>query len=113
MQIEAGKGVDQPLVNESYFHDGARWERDIYRRLEISRNVWRVVAVAALICLAIGLLTLLSLVPLKSTEVVTLLVDKATGFVEVAKPLEEGGPISQREAVTRCTTPCQGPQCAA
>ena len=31
----------------------------------------------------------------------TLLVDKATGFVEVARPLEEGGPISQREAVTQ------------
>ena len=101
MQTEAESGADRPLVNDSYFHDGARWERDIYRRLEISRNVWRVVAVVALVCLAIGLLTLLSLVPLKSTEVVTLLVDKATGFVEVAKPLEEGGPISQREAVTQ------------
>ena len=30
-----------------------------------------------------------------------MLVDKATGFVEVARPLEEGGPISEREAVTQ------------
>ena len=41
------------------------------------------------------------LIPLKSTEVVTLLVDKATGYVEVARPLESGGPISEREAVTQ------------
>ena len=27
--------------------------------------------------------------------------DKATGYVEVARPLESGGPISEREAVTQ------------
>jgi type IV secretion system protein VirB8 len=32
------------LVKDSYYHDGARWERDVYRRLELSRNAWRVVA---------------------------------------------------------------------
>jgi len=41
------------------------------------------------------------LLPLKSLEVVTLLVDKTTGFVEVAKPLEAGGELTQRESVTR------------
>ncbi|MGJ0620483.1 MAG: virB8 family protein [Methylocystis sp.] len=98
---QADGGADKPLVHDSYFSDGARWERDIYRRVEISRNVWRTVAVVALLCLLMGLLALWSMVPLKSTEVVTLVVDKATGFVEVGRPLEEGGPISQREAVTQ------------
>ena len=64
-------------------------------------TAWRVVSVVLCLALFGALWSLLALIPLKSTEVVTLLVDKATGFVEVARPLEEGGPISQREAVTQ------------
>jgi len=98
---EAQGGATRQIVSDSYFHDGARWERDIYRKLQWSRNAWRVVAVVlGLIALA-SLVVLGMLVPLKSTEVVTLLVDKSTGFVEVARPLEAGGPISEREAVTQ------------
>ena len=44
---------------------------------------------------------MIALLPLKSFEVVTLVVDKATGFTEIARPLIEGGPISEREAVTQ------------
>ncbi|MDE2579105.1 MAG: type VI secretion protein [Hyphomicrobiales bacterium] len=91
----------KPFVKGSYYDDGARWERDIYRRLELSRNAWRVVAALLGLGLVIGLATLWQLVPLKSTEVVTLVVDKATGFVEIGRPLEQGGPISEREAVTQ------------
>ena len=90
-----------PLVSDSYFHDGARWERDIYRRLELSRNAWRAVSALLGLALVASLSLLWRLVPLKSFEVVTLLVDKTTGFVEVARPLQQGGPISQREAVTQ------------
>src|SRR5208283_4350780 len=89
------------LVKDSYYHDGARWERDVYRRLELSRNAWRLVAIGSLASLGVGLVGLALLIPLKSIEVVTLVVDKATGFTQVARPLEEGGPISQREAVTQ------------
>ena len=71
------------------------------RRLELSRNAWRIVAALLGLALVAGLALLWQLVPLKSMEVVTLLVDKATGYVEVARPLEEGGPISEREAVTQ------------
>src|SRR6516164_7620161 len=81
---------DVALVKDSYYHDGARWERDVYRRLELSRNAWRLVAIGSLASLAIGLICLSLLIPLKST-----------GFTQIARPLEEGGPISQREAVTQ------------
>ncbi|RTL79054.1 MAG: type VI secretion protein [Hyphomicrobiales bacterium] len=101
MSDDVQAGGRSPLVNDSYFHDGARWERDIYRRLELSRNAWRVVASLMSLALLAALLALFMLIPLKSTEVVTLLVDKATGYVEVARPLERGGPISEREAVTQ------------
>ena len=101
MTSGTGAGGKPPLVDDSYYNDGARWERDIYRKLELSRNAWRVVAALVGLALCAALIALVSLVPLKSTEVVTLVVDKATGFVEVARPLESGGPISQREAVTQ------------
>ena len=101
MAEKADAPAEGALVKDSYYHDGARWERDIYRRLELSRNAWRLVAIGSLACLGVGLVGLALLIPLKSTEVVTLVVDKATGFTQVARPLEEGGPISQREAVTQ------------
>jgi len=101
MTTDADDGRVRPLVKGHYYEDGARWERDVYRRLELSRDSWRVVSVVLCLALFGALWSLLALIPLKSTEVVTLLVDKATGFVEVARPLEEGGPISQREAVTQ------------
>ncbi len=101
MSDDVQAGGRSPLVNDSYYHDGARWERDIYRRLELSRNAWRVVASLIGLALLAALVALFMLIPLKSTEVVTLLVDKATGYVEVARPLESGGPISEREAVTQ------------
>ena len=101
MSDDVETGGRSPLVNDSYYHDGARWERDIYRRLELSRNAWRVVAGLMGLALLAVLVALFMLIPLKSTEVVTLLVDKATGYVEVARPLESGGPISEREAVTQ------------
>jgi type IV secretion system protein VirB8 len=101
MSEDVETGGRSQLVSDSYYHDGARWERDIYRRLELSRNAWRVVAsLIGLVLLAV-LVALFMLIPLKSTEVVTLLVDRATGYVEVARPLEGGGPISEREAVTQ------------
>ncbi|MFY9656827.1 MAG: type IV secretion system protein [Methylocystis sp.] len=101
MSDDVQTGGRSPLVNDSYYHDGARWERDIYRRLELSRNAWRVVASLMGLALLAVLVALFMLIPLKSTEVVTLLVDRATGYVEVARPLESGGPISEREAVTQ------------
>jgi type IV secretion system protein VirB8 len=101
MSDDVETGGRSPLVSDSYYHDGARWERDIYRRLELSRNAWRLVAGLMGLALLAVLVALFMLIPLKSTEVVTLLVDKATGFVEVARPLESGGPISEREAVTQ------------
>jgi type IV secretion system protein VirB8 len=88
-------------VNPNYYDEGVRWEQAIYQSVVTSRNVWRGVAVILGLCLlaALGILGLL--VPLKSFDVVTLIVDKTTGFVEVARPLEQGGTVSQQEAVTR------------
>ena len=49
MTTDADDGRTSPLVKGHYYEDGARWERDIYRRLELSRNSWRVVSVVLIV----------------------------------------------------------------
>jgi type IV secretion system protein VirB8 len=89
------------LVDPRYYSEGMTWEAATYQRIANSLRVWRGVALVLGLALlaAIGLLGFL--LPLKTFEVVTLIVDKTTGFVEVARPLEQGGTISKQEAVTR------------
>lgn len=98
---ERQNGSDEDPVGKSYYRDGERWEQEVYRKVALSRDVWRIVAVCLGAGVAVALGVLWELVPLKSTEVVVLEVDKTTGFTQVARPLEEGGPISERDAVTQ------------
>lgn len=90
-----------PRVDPRYYSAGQRWEESVYRSVSISRNVWRLAALLLALALVVALGTLYALVPLKQLEVVTLLVDKTTGHVEVARPLEPNGPLSENESVTR------------
>ena len=77
-----------PDVDKNYYSDGLRWETAVYRSAVGSRNVWRTISALLGVALILSLATVYALLPLKSLEVVTLLVDKTTGFVEVAKPME-------------------------
>jgi type IV secretion system protein VirB8 len=88
-------------VNPNYYDEGVRWEQSVYQRTVNSLRVWRGVALILGLGLLVALGALILLLPLKTFEVVTLTVDKTTGFVEVARPLEQGGTVSQQEAVTR------------
>ena len=99
--MSAPSPVETPEVDKNYYADGVRWETAVYRSVVLSRNIWRTVSVLLGCALIIALAALYALIPLKSMEVVTLLVDKTTGFVEVARPLEPGGELTQRESVTR------------
>ena len=96
----AAAGASAPAVDPRYYADGQRWEEAVYRSIRWSRNGWRLAAILLGGGLAVSLGALYELVPLKGMEVVTLLVDKTTGFVEVAQPLKRGA-LSQSEAVTR------------
>lgn len=71
------------------------------RSLRSALYFWRVLATLLALIIAVALGLIWFMIPLKSFEVVTLLVDKTTGFVEVAQPLDRGGALSQREAVLR------------
>jgi type IV secretion system protein VirB8 len=84
-----------------YFDEAQSWDSVVNRSVRASRNAWRAVSVVLGLCVVTSLGLLWALLPLKSFDVVTLLVDKTTGFVEVAEPLERTGPLSQNEALLR------------
>ena len=88
-------------VDSSYYAEGERWETSVYRSVAASRAVWRSIALILGCCLIAALTALVLLIPLKSFEVVTLAVDKTTGFVEVMRPLQDSGDLTQSESVTR------------
>jgi type IV secretion system protein VirB8 len=98
--MSAQSPADARQVDKNYYSDGVRWETAVYRSVVWSRNIWRTISALLGMALILALAALYALIPLKSFEVVTLLVDKTTGFVEVARPLEPGGELTQRESVT-------------
>lgn len=86
-------------VDSRYYDEGLRWEDDTYRSLRRSRalawtisGVFGAIALLALLCLAL-------LIPLKQFEPYVVTVDRATGYLEVARALKPGD-LSQDEAVT-------------
>ena len=92
-----GIAQEKRVVDPRYYDEAVRWETSENSAIRLSRNVWRTISVIIGLALVAALGALWALVPLKSVEVVTLLVDKTTGFVEVAQPLERGGELSQKD----------------
>ena len=89
-----------PPRSASRYYDEARtWEHDISRRNRNSRAIAWIIASVMTILAGTALLALVLLVPLKSYEPYMVVVDKATGFVEVKRPMAEGV-LNQDEAVT-------------
>jgi type IV secretion system protein VirB8 len=91
--------VDPHRVDPRYYVEGATWEHDIARRNRNSRSLAWIVATIMSVVAVGSLATLALLVPLKTYEPYMVVVDKATGFVEVKRPMAEG-PLTQDEAVT-------------
>ena len=91
---------DPPAKPDSkYFAEGQSWEHDIARRNRASRAIAWIVALVMTLIAVMALVALVLLVPLKSYEPYMVVVDKATGFVEVKRPMAEGV-LTQDEAVT-------------
>lgn len=73
---------------EAYYVEADSWAKDRQEELRASRRVaWIVAAVAAGIA-ALEAIALVVLMPLKTVEPYTLLVDRHTGFVQALNPLE-------------------------
>jgi len=71
---------------KEYFDDQRQWARDTVASDRKSRRLAWAIAVVALGLAAIQSFVLLAILPLKTKETVTLLVDRTTGFTEVLDP---------------------------
>ena len=75
---------------DTYYEQGAGWNADRLKGLRIAQRIaWTVAFVAALVAsLEAG--AIMIMMPLKTVEPYTLLVDKTTGYVQPLRPLEPG-----------------------
>lgn len=90
---------EQGLVDKRYYAAGASWEDDTHRSLRRSRTSAWIVTVFMSIVALLSLVAVVMLIPLKQFEPYMVVVDKSTGFLEVARALKPGS-LSQNEAVT-------------
>lgn len=94
--------TDQDLIDtdDGYVSGSGSWHESTMDRIERSRRVaWYVAAAFGILALLLAIAVVLML-PLKSTEPYTLLVDRQTGNVEALTPLDEQV-ITPDSALTR------------
>lgn len=72
---------------DAYYREADSWGRDREQSLEASRRIAWIVAGAATIVAVLEAVALIVLLPLKTVEPYTLLVDRHTGFVQALEPL--------------------------
>lgn len=85
---------------DAYYKEAETWATDKIAALNTSnRRAWLIAWTAAVIALAEAI-ALIALLPLKTVEPYTLLVDRQTGHVEALQPLD-GTAITPNEALTR------------
>ena len=87
-----------PIDLSSYWKAGASWEAELYRKERRSRKIAWTVATVAGISTLLSLSALNLLVPLKQFEAVVVVADRTTGFVEVARSLNESK-LSENDAI--------------
>lgn len=88
-----------PAIDPRYYSAGATWEDETHRNLKRSRTfAWLLTGASFLVATA-SLFALVMLMPLKQFEPYMVEVDKATGYLEIARALKPGD-LSQNEAVT-------------
>ena len=84
---------------EEYYKQGATWDQEIIANALLSKKrAW----IFAFLCMGISVLSLLTLIlilPLKTFEPYVITVDRSTGYLEVAKGLNDTT-LSQDEAIT-------------
>lgn len=74
---------------DTYYKEAETWAGDRQDELRKSRRLaWRIAAGACALALLLAIAIVL-LVPLRTVETVTLLVDRNTGFVQQIRPMEE------------------------
>ena len=89
-----------PAARAGYYASAATWASDVNAAMRRSRNTaWVVAGVAAALAILQGL-ALLLLLPLKTLVPYAFVVDRQSGYIELARPLQ-GQTLSENTAVTQ------------
>ena len=85
---------------QAYYAEAATWAGDVHGSLRASRRVAWIVAGAASLIAVLEAIALVLLMPLKSVQPYTIVVDRQTGYVQSAAGLKPGR-LTQDQAVTQ------------
>lgn len=77
-------------VLSAYYREAGSWANDQVAALQNSRRTAWIIATVAIGLAIVEAVALIILMPLKTVEPYTLLVDRTTGYVQALKPLEPG-----------------------
>ena len=90
-------------IDKKYFEDALSWDIEIYQNAQKKAKNYAALSAILLILLFLCLVIIALLVPLKTVEPYVVQVDRASGMVEVKRPLKESGvqAISESEAITK------------
>ena len=87
-------------AEKRYYEEAGMWDAEVFRTARGQRRVlWWLNGVSWTITLLMAL-ALMLMMPLKTVEPYVIEVDRASGLVEVKRPIYEGG-ITQNEAITK------------
>lgn len=78
----------KPASREAYYEEAGTWAHDRQDALRASRRVAWIVAGAAVVVAVFEATALVLLMPLKTVEPYTLMVDRNTGYVQALKPID-------------------------
>jgi len=85
---------------KEYFADGKTWDQEVIATIHQSRNRAWILTFFSMTIAVLSLAALLVLLPLKTFEPYVITVDRATGYTEITRNLNQGN-LSQDEAVTQ------------
>lgn len=74
---------------DAYYAEAASWNRDRVHAMRSSQRIAWGIAIAAAAVALFEAIALMLLMPLKTVEPYTLMVDKTTGYVQALKPLDQ------------------------
>lgn len=87
------------MNKETYFKNGETWDSEIISNAIQSKNRAWIVAMFCMTISVLSLITLITILPLKTFEPYVVTVDQSTGYVEVTRGLKAGA-LSEDQAIT-------------
>ncbi|WP_435106636.1 virB8 family protein [Arhodomonas sp. AD133] len=90
-----------PDEEGAYYEESRLWDDEVYQKAKLRERRGWLIGGGGLVLAVLQAIALVGLTPLKTAEPYVIRVDKSTGIVEVIQAMEDGGTITEDEAVTK------------